>query len=127
MGDDGRGACTDDFGHPIGEHVPDDDALVAQQPVDLLDGMLGQRTARLSKSLTDDRDGERSTRHDAERRIGERLDALYMDLSLEYGVQVFMNILKSLVEAVHYVRISTERDHRANQYYIAHLGKMQQK
>ena len=46
-GDDDRAALADYLGHPGAEHCPYDDALIAEQSVDLLDGVLGEPTSRL--------------------------------------------------------------------------------
>jgi hypothetical protein len=46
-------ARPDHFRDPAGKHVPGLDPRIAQQPVDLLDGMLGQKAARLSQRLAD--------------------------------------------------------------------------
>jgi len=45
-GDDNRLARANNFRHPRGEHVPYDNALIAQQPVDLLDRVFAKQSAR---------------------------------------------------------------------------------
>jgi len=61
-GDDNRLSLPNDLGHPSGEHVPHDNALIAQQPVNLLDGVLAKQTARLGQGVADDRHCERRAR-----------------------------------------------------------------
>jgi hypothetical protein len=51
-GDQDRLACADHVRHPMGEAVPHIDALVAEQPVHLLDRVFGHQPARLRQRLT---------------------------------------------------------------------------
>ncbi len=53
--------------HPVGEAVPHVDALVAHQPVHLLDRMLGHQTPRLGQSLADHGHRQRGARHHPKR------------------------------------------------------------
>src|SRR5271154_3354379 len=73
-GDDDLLAWADDFPHPGREYLPDDDASIAQQPIDLFDRVLVDEAARLRQRMADDRDRQRSAGHDAERAVGQRLD-----------------------------------------------------
>jgi hypothetical protein len=57
-GNDNPLARANNFRHPRGKHVPDDDPLIAQQPIDLLNGVLAQQTARLGQGLADHRHRE---------------------------------------------------------------------
>jgi hypothetical protein len=52
-GRDDRLAAADDFRRPGSEHLPHDDALIAQQPIDLLDGVFAEQAARLRQGLAD--------------------------------------------------------------------------
>ena len=49
------------------EQLPDIDARVAQQPIDLLDRVLVGLAARLRQTMTDHRHGEGSARQDPKR------------------------------------------------------------
>lgn len=71
---------TDLMGNPMGEAVPHVDALVAYQPIYLLDRVLGHQAPRLGERLADHRDRQRRARHYPKRRPSQRIDAL--------GVQV---------------------------------------
>ena len=62
--------------HPAGEALPDVDAAVAEQSIDLLDRVPGHQTARLRQGLADHRHGKRGADHDAQRGRGERVHAL---------------------------------------------------
>ena len=62
--------------HPAGETVPNVDAVVAQQPVHLLDRVLCLQAPGLGQRLTDQRHRQRGGRHRAKRRPGQRVDAL---------------------------------------------------
>jgi hypothetical protein len=61
--------------HPAGETVPNVDAVVTQQPVHLLDGMLCLQASGLRQRLADQRHRQRGGRHCAERSPGQRSDA----------------------------------------------------
>ena len=89
-GDDDLLARADDFPDPEREHLPDDDAAIAQQPIDLFDGVLVEQAARLRQRMADDRDRERSARHDAERAVGQRLDTLGVQVAGEYPPEKIM-------------------------------------
>ena len=66
--------------HPAGEALPDIDATVAEQAIDLLDRVLGHQAACLRQGLADHRDGERRAGHDAQRGRGERVHALGVEV-----------------------------------------------
>ena len=100
-GDDDRLALANDLGHPGREHVPHDDALIAQQPVDLLDGVLAEQTARLGQGMADDRNRQRSARHDAERAVGQGLHALGVEVFGEYPRREILNKINALDRTVH--------------------------
>jgi len=82
-GDDDLLAWADDFPHPGREYLPDDDASIAQQPIDLFDRVLVDEAARLRQRMADDRDRQRSAGHDAERAVGQRLDPLGVQVASE--------------------------------------------
>ena len=73
-------ALADLMRHPTGETVPNVDAAVAEQPVDLLDRVLGHQAAGLRQRLADHRHRQRRRLHHAERGTSQRRDPL--------GVQV---------------------------------------
>jgi hypothetical protein len=79
-GDDDLRARADHMRHPAGEALPDIDALVAEQAVNLLNRVLGDQAARLGEGLADHRHRQRCAGHDTERGTGQGVDAL--------GVQV---------------------------------------
>ena len=95
-GDDNRLPRANNFRHPGSEHVPYDDALIAQQPVDLLDGVFAQQSTRLGQGLADDRHRQRLARHDADGAIGKRHHALGVNIFGEYAVEIFANKLNTL-------------------------------
>ena len=103
-GDDDRAALADHLGHPGAEHVPYDDALIAEQSVDLLDGVLGEPTSRLSQGMADDRNGERSARHDPERGAGQRIDALGVHIPGENRSQIITNEFNTIAKMLHRAR-----------------------
>ena len=86
-------ARSDHFRDPAGKDIPGLDPGIAQQPVDLLDGMLGQKAARLSQRLADHRDAQRGTRHHPKCGIGKRSDPLRMNVLIKNTVEKAPNIL----------------------------------
>jgi hypothetical protein len=66
--------------HPAGETVPYVDAVVAEQPIHLLDCVLGHQTPGLGQRMADHRHRQRRRRHHAKRRASQRIDS--------FGVQV---------------------------------------
>ena len=66
--------------HPAGEALPDVDAAVTEQAIDLLDRVLGYQPACLRQSLADHRNGDRRAGHDTQRRRGERVHPLGMEV-----------------------------------------------
>jgi hypothetical protein len=91
---DDVGARSDHLRDPGGEDVPRLDPGIAQQPVDLLDGVLGQKATRLRQGLTDYRDRQRGARHHPERGIGKRIDPLRMDVFRKNTVEKTPDVLK---------------------------------
>ena len=81
--------------HPPGEAVPDVDALVAEQAVDLLDRMLGGKPARLRQRLADDRDRERGACHHPQRRTGQRGHPLGMQVMLVNRLDERPNVVQT--------------------------------
>jgi hypothetical protein len=95
------GPWPDDLADPRSEQVPGDNSRVAQQPVDLLDRRLGDQSARRRQRLTDQGHRQRRPRHNAEHAIGQRKDALRMQVVDEHAVQKIMNKIKSLLRRSH--------------------------
>ena len=95
-GHDDRLALADHLRYPRREHVPDDDALIAQQPINLLDGVLAEQAASLRQGLTDDRHRQRSARHDAERAVGQGRDTLGMQVFGKYAPEIIFNKFNAL-------------------------------
>jgi len=100
-GDDNGFALADDLRDPGGEHVPHNDAPVAQQAIDLLDGVLAQQAARLGQGLADDRHREGRARHDAQRAISKGHHALGVKPLGEDAIEIFLNKLNALDRMVH--------------------------
>ena len=88
------GAGSDQFRNPSGEEIPGLELAIAQQPVDLLDGVLGQKAARLSQGLTDDRDAQRRPGHHPKGGIRQGIDPLGMNILIENTVEKGPDILK---------------------------------
>ena len=65
-------APADGVADPRREQIPDPHALVAQEPIDLLDGVLVGEPARLRQRMADHRHGELGAGHDPERAVGQR-------------------------------------------------------
>ena len=81
------GARPDHLRDPRGEDVPRLDPRIAQQPVDLLDGVLGQKAAGLGQRPANHRDGQRGACHHPERGIGKRIDPLRMNIFRKNAVE----------------------------------------
>jgi hypothetical protein len=88
------GARPDQFRNPGGEDVPRLKLAIAQQPVDLLDGVLGQKAARLGQRFADHRDAQRGPGHHPERRVRQRIDPLGMNILSKNAVKKSPDILK---------------------------------
>ena len=80
-------ALADLVRHPAGETVPHVDAVVAQQPVHLLDRVLGHQAPRLGQRLADHRHRQRCGRHHAQRGAGQGVDPLGMQVSAIHPAQ----------------------------------------
>src|SRR5208283_4795545 len=90
-----------DLANPRTEQFPRDHARIAQQPIDLFDGGLGEQSTRLRERLPDHGNRKRRPSHDPERSIGQREDALGVHVVDEDAVQEFMNKIKSLLRRAH--------------------------
>jgi hypothetical protein len=99
--------------HPTAEAIPNVDACIAHQPVDLLDCVLGHQPARLSQRLTDHRHRQRRTRHHAQRGRCQRIHPL--------GVQV--RSVQTADKAPHLAQTSTRNrrlDHAPHPFPVMH-------
>jgi hypothetical protein len=67
---------------------------MAQQPVDLLDGVLGQKATRLGQGLADERDAQRCPGHHPKGGIRQGVDPLGMNILIENTVKKGPDILK---------------------------------
>jgi len=76
-------------------------ALIAQQPVNLLDGVLAKQTARLGQGVADDRHSQRRARHDAERAIGQGRHALDVEVLGEDSSEKVVNKINALDRTAH--------------------------
>jgi hypothetical protein len=98
-GDDDLLAWADDFPHPGREYLPDDNASMAQQPIDLFDRVLVDEAARLRQRMADDRDRQRSAGHGVERAVGPRLDPLGAQVASEDPREKTIGIQRDRYEA----------------------------
>jgi hypothetical protein len=94
-------ARANDFPDPEREHLPDDDAAIAQQPIDLFDGVLVEETARLRQRMADDRDRQGSAGHRAERAAGQRLDTLGMQVACKDPREKIMHKFNAIDMRLH--------------------------
>ena len=81
--------------HPARKAVPHVDAIVAEQTVHLLDGVLGHQTARLGQRLADHCHRKRSPRHDAKSGSGQGVNPLGMQVSTIQNAQERTNLAKT--------------------------------
>ena len=88
------GAGPNQFRNPSGEEIPGLELAIAQQPVDLLDGVLGQKAARLGQRFADERDAQRCPGHDPERRVRQRINPFGMNILIKNAVKKSPDILK---------------------------------
>ena len=65
------GSCADDVGHPADQNIVDVDGWVGEQPVDLLDGMLGLQVTRGGEALANGADRQGGVVQHAEGGIAE--------------------------------------------------------
>jgi hypothetical protein len=90
------GARPDQFRNPGGEDGLE--LAIAQQPVDLLDGVpdgvLGQKATRLGQGLADERDAQRGPGHHPKGGIRQGVDPLGMNILIENTVKKGPDILK---------------------------------
>ena len=75
-----------------GKDVPGLDPGIAQQPVDLRDGVLGEK--RLSQRLANHRDSQKRARHHPKRRIGKKINPLRMGIFRKNTVEKAPDILE---------------------------------
>jgi hypothetical protein len=73
--------------------LPDINAAVAEQAIDLLDRVLGHQTACLRQGLANHRDGQRRTGHDPQRGRGQRVHALGVQVAAVQVVDECADIL----------------------------------
>jgi hypothetical protein len=81
--------------------VPGDHTRVAQQPVDLFDRRLGDEPPRRRERLANQGHRQRSPGHDPERSVGQRQDALGVQVVNEHAAQKFINEINSLLRHPH--------------------------
>jgi hypothetical protein len=74
----------------------DIDPLVGQQPVDLLDRMLGRQPARQRQAMPDRADRQRAGPDHTQSGVGQRLNALGMHVTVEQADERAMNLSKRL-------------------------------
>jgi hypothetical protein len=94
QGDRDGGAGADDIGHPQGQDVVDVDARVRQQPVDLLDGMLGQGAMGGGQAVTDGGNRERAAVQHAEGGVGQAINALGRQVRAEHAAENLANLIE---------------------------------
>jgi len=88
-------ARSDPTGSPVGETVPDIDVVVAEQPVDLLDRVLGHQSPRLRQRLPDHGNRQRRAGHHAQRRPGQRIHSLGVKVMLIQIINERANVLQT--------------------------------
>jgi hypothetical protein len=90
------GARGDEVLHPGLEQIPDLDALIAEQPVDLLDRVFVGDAARLRHAVADHGHGERSVGHHAKRGVAQRQHTLGVQIPAEHAPDEFLNSFNPL-------------------------------
>ena len=88
-------ACTDHVRDPVAEEPLDIDAVVAQQPVDLLDAVLAEPAHRLGQTLTDCMDGQRGAGEHAKRCVRKRQDSFRMKVAFVHLRDEFADVVSS--------------------------------
>ena len=88
---DDRLALAHDLARPWREQVPYDDPGVAQQAIDLFDRVSVRQTARLRQRVPDDRNGQRRSRQNPQRPIGQRKNSLGVQAPRKRALQKIMN------------------------------------
>jgi hypothetical protein len=84
-------AAADNVRHPVDQQGIDINSPVGQQPVHLLDRVLGQSPARQRQPLADQADRERRGLDRPERGTGQRLHPLGVQVIAEQRVQEAMD------------------------------------
>lgn len=80
--------------HPVGEPEPDGDSRVAEESVDLLDGMLRIAAHRIGQSASDGMDTQRRGVQHSDDALGKGQDALRVDILLEKLFDKFVHALR---------------------------------
>jgi hypothetical protein len=94
-------ALADDVLHPRREQLPDIDAWVAQQPVDLFDGVFVGFAPRLRQAMTDDRHRERGAGRHTQSGIGKRQHTLDVQIAPKHAVDKFPNGFNTIDQGAH--------------------------
>jgi len=81
--------------HPEAEVVPHVDPFVADQPVDLLDRVLGTRATGVCHALADSRHRQRAAGEHARGRLRQRQDALGMHVAGKHLLQIGVDVIGS--------------------------------
>jgi len=89
-----RRALGQDIGHPVLGQCPRLDAAVREQPVDLLHGVLGMQPARQRQPLADGVHRERGAGHGSQRRVGQRIHPLRVQVLTHQVLDKPMHILE---------------------------------
>jgi hypothetical protein len=90
-----------DLADPRAEQVPRDHAHVAQEPVDLLDRRLRHQSPSVGEPLADQRNRQSRSRHHPDRSVGQRQDALGVQVVGKHPDNKFMNKIKSPLRPAH--------------------------
>jgi hypothetical protein len=88
---DDRHARAHDLANPRREKLPHDDSGVAQQAVNLFDRVFVRKTARLRQRMPDQRNGQRRSRQNPQRPIGQRQNPLGVQAPRKRALQKIMN------------------------------------
>ena len=87
-------ARPDRLRDPGGEDVPGLEPGMAQQPVDRLDGVCGEKTAGLGQGPAEDRDAQRGPGHHPQRGVRQGIDPLGVDVVVQNTVQEGSDVLE---------------------------------
>ena len=94
-------ALADGVANPGREQIPNAHALVAQEAIDLLDGVLVGPPARLRQRMADHGDGERSAGHHPERGVRQRQHPLGAQILGKHMADEIMNGFNAISGSLH--------------------------
>ena len=98
---DDLAALTNNLANPRTKQLPGLHARIAEQPIDLLDRGLRKQPARLGQRLANQRNRQRRPRHHPERAVGQRQNALGMQILAKNPAHILMNEIELLLRPAH--------------------------